>query len=55
MRVKQKFWYLKEMKECKISVNGKILEYVKEVIYLRSMFGRNRRYEMDAERGWNEG
>ena len=37
--------------ECKISVNGKILEQVNEVVYLGSMFSRNGKYvTMDVER-----
>ena len=39
-----------ERTECKISVNGKILEQVNEVVYLRSTFSRDGRYEMDVER-----
>ena len=39
----------KERTECKIRVNGKILEPVNEVVYLRSMFSRDGRYEMDVE------
>ena len=33
-----------------ISVNGKILEQMNEVVYLGSMFSRDGRYEMDVER-----
>ena len=33
-----------ERTECKISVNGKILEQVNEVVYLGSMFSRDGRY-----------
>ena len=39
-----------ERTKCKISVTGKILEQVKEVVYLGSMFSRDGRYEMDVER-----
>ena len=39
-----------ERTECKISVNGKILEQVNEVVYLGIMFSRDGRYEMDVER-----
>ena len=39
-----------EMTECKISVNGKILEQVNEVVYLGSMFSRDERCEMDVKR-----
>ena len=39
-----------EKTECKISVNGKILEQENEVVYLGSMFCRDGRYEMDVER-----
>ena len=41
---------MKKRTEYKISVNGKILEQVNEVVYLGSMFGRDKRYEMDVER-----
>ena len=40
----------KERARCKISVSAEILEKVKEVVYLRSMFNRDGRYEMDVER-----
>ena len=36
--------------ECKISVNGKILIQVNEVVYLGSMFSRDGRYEIDVGR-----
>ena len=39
-----------ERTECKISVNGMILEQMNEVVYLGSMFSRDGRYEMDVER-----
>ena len=39
-----------ERMECKISVNGMILEHVNEVICLGSMFSRDGRYDMDVER-----
>ena len=39
-----------ERAECKISINGKILEQVDEVVYLGSMFSRDGTYEMDMER-----
>ena len=39
-----------ERTEFKISVNSKILEQVNEVVYLGSMFSRDGRYEMNAER-----
>ena len=39
-----------EKTECKISVNGKILEQVNEMIYLGTMFSRDGSYEMDVER-----
>ena len=39
-----------ERTECKISVNGKILEQVNEVLYLGSMFSRDGKYEIDVER-----
>ena len=35
--------------ECKISVNGKILEQVNKVVYLGSMFSRDERYEMGVK------
>ena len=38
-----------EKTECKISVNGNILEQMNEVVYLGSMFSRNGKHEMDAE------
>ena len=40
----------KEKTECsEISVKGKMLEQVNEVVYLGSMFSRDGKYEMDAE------
>ena len=36
--------------ERKISVNGKILEQIYEVVYLGSMFSKDGRYEMDVQR-----
>ena len=51
--MRQLFWYLKEMKKgrnARSVVNGNILVHVNEVVYLGSMFSRNGRYEMDAER-----
>ena len=39
-----------ERTTCKISVNGKILEQVNEVVYLGSMFYRDGRYEMNVKR-----
>ena len=39
-----------EKTECKISVNGKILGQVNEMVYLGSMFSRDGRYDMDAEK-----
>ena len=36
--------------ECKISVNGKIVEQVNEVVHLGSTFSRDGRYEIDVER-----
>ena len=39
-----------ERTECKISVNGKILEQVDEVVYWESIFSRDGRYEIDAEK-----
>ena len=53
MRIRQRFWFFKrdeERTECNISVNGKILEQVNEVVYLGNMFSRVERYEMDVER-----
>ena len=44
-----------EKMECKISVNGKILEQGNEVVYLVSMFSRDGRYEMDVDRGITAG
>ena len=44
------FKWDEERMKCKISVNGKILKQVNEVVYLRCMFGRDGRYEMDMER-----
>ena len=40
---------MKEIKRGR-NVNSKILEHVNEVVYLGSMFSRNGRHEMDAER-----
>ena len=39
-----------ERTECKICVNGKILNQVNEVVYLGRLFSRDGRYEMDVER-----
>ena len=47
---KTKFLVFEERMECNIRVNGKILEQFNEVVYLGTMFSRDGRYEMDAER-----
>ena len=39
-----------ERTKCKMSLNGKILEEVNEVVYLGSMFSRGERDELDAGR-----
>ena len=39
-----------ERTEYEITVNGKILEQVNEVIYLRRIFNRDNRYEMNAKK-----
>ena len=39
-----------EKTKCKISVKGKILEQVNEVVYLVSIFSRDEKYEIDAKR-----
>ena len=36
--------------ECKINVNGKILEQANVVVHLGSTFSRDRRYERDSKR-----
>ena len=40
MRIRQKFWYLKEMKKgrnTRLVKKGKILEQMKEMVYLESI------------------
>ena len=49
-KIREFFERDEERMECKISVNGKILEQVNEVIYLGSVFSRDGRYEMDEKR-----